>query len=224
MNSRDAILARVRRNLAESGVQPEPAPPIPLRTHDQSDGKSLVDLFSEQLELVAGVCHRVSSVEGAAEALRAIVADHHAVRLARTDDPMVIDLLERVVGTFEILPPESDREQLLQCDIGVSAARFGIAQHGTIVLPSGQADLDGERTRLVALLPKVHVAIIRASDLLGTVAEVLARLPELGDEDRPLPPTVTFATGPSRTADIEQKLVLGVHGPHAQHVILLEHT
>ena len=61
MNSRDAILARVRRNLAESGVQPEPAPPIPLRTHDQSDGKSLVDLFSEQLELVAGVCHRVSS-------------------------------------------------------------------------------------------------------------------------------------------------------------------
>ncbi|MCH2160812.1 MAG: lactate utilization protein [Phycisphaerales bacterium] len=222
MTSRDAILSRIRRNLAESSVESEPTGRIPLRTLESDDRESLVRMFAEQLELVNGVCHRTSSFEAAAEALRAILVDHHVRRIARSGEPMVIDLLERVVGTFELFTPESPRPQLLDCDLGLCTATLGIAEHGTIMMTSGQADLDEARVRLVSLVPKIHVAVLRAGDLVGTVAEALDRLTGMGDAERRLPPVATFATGPSRTADIEQQLVLGVHGPHSQHVILLE--
>lgn len=216
MTAREKILARIRattRAVSSSGDSPTP---LPLRTLSATDpSKSLAALFGERLEAVDGVCHRTSSAGAAIDALRAIIADGHARRVARTDDARIVEMLEGIVGTFEVETPASPRERLLACDVGISTAAMGIAEHGTIVLPTGGDPL-AERTRFVALLPKVHVAILKASDLRGTIHETLQSLGEL-------PPTVTFATGPSRTADIEQELVLGVHGPHAQHVIILEH-
>lgn len=223
MTARETVLQTIRANLAHSGAEPRPAGDLPLRTLATDDRETLARMFAEQLEQVKGVCHRASSLDAAAEALRAIVVDHHVRRIVRSGESTVIDLLERVVGAFEICTPESPRSDLLSCDLGVSSATLGIAEHGTIMMTSGQADLDGSRLRQVSLLPKIHVAIIRASDLVGTIAEALDRVAHLGDGHRPIPPAVTFATGPSRTADIEQQLVLGVHGPHSQHVILLEH-
>ena len=223
MTARNLILHTIRENLASSGARPQPTQDLALRTLPTNDRKVLVRMFAEQLELVKGVCHRASSLDAAAEALRAIVVDHQVRRIVRSSESTVIDLLERVVGAFEIHTPGSPRSDLLECDLGVSSATLGIAEHGTIMMSSGQADLDDSRVRQVSLLPKIHVAIIRASDLVGTIAEALDRVANLGDGDRPIPPAVTFATGPSRTADIEQQLVLGVHGPHSQHVILLEH-
>ena len=223
MTGRNLILQTIRENLATSGVHPRPAGDLPLRTLSTDDRETLVRMFAEQLELVKGVCHRASSLDAAAEALRAIVVDHHVKRIVRSGEPTVIDLLERVVGAFETHTPESPRSELLEGDLGVSSAALGIAEHGTIMMTSGQADLDEIRIREVSLLPKIHVAIIRASDLVGTMAEAIDRFSQLGDHQRPIPPAITFATGPSRTADIEQQLVLGVHGPHSQHVILLEH-
>jgi L-lactate dehydrogenase complex protein LldG len=123
-------------------------------------------------------------------------------------------MLEGIVGTFEVETPSSSRERLLESHVGLSSASMGIAEHGTIILPTGESP-SAERSRFIALLPKIHVAVLKASTLYGTIHEALRAM-------GPLPPTVTFVTGPSRTADIEQELVLGVHGPHAQHVILLE--
>ena len=223
MNSRETILERIRRNTATSGVAPSATEPSGLRHLQGADSEALLRLFTEQLERVAGTCHRTSSMPAAAEALRAIIEDHRAQRVARSDDPAVINLLEQVVGAFELFTPDSSREELLACEVGITTASIGIAEEGTIVLPSGHAELGRERTRLTALLPKVHVAVLRASDMVGTISEAIARVRSTGTNQRPLPPTVTFATGPSRTADIEQELVLGVHGPHSQHVILLEH-
>lgn len=223
MNSRDAILSRIRNNIALSGVEHVHTDPLPIRSLEVADRETLIRTFAEELEQVSGVCHRTTSTEAAADALRAIILDHQAKQVVRSNDPRVISLLERVVGTFKLATPDAPRELLLACDIGVSTAPIGVAEHGTIVLPSGDADLDRERTRNAALLPKIHVALLRASDIVGTIAEAIARIRATGTTERPIPPTVTFATGPSRTADIEQELVLGVHGPHSQHVIVLEH-
>ena len=98
-----------------------------------------------------------------------------------------------------------------------------MAEYGTILMTSGDAAGAGgsptERNRLAGLLPDTHLAILVASDLVSTWDEALEQV-----ADRPsLPPTVTFVTGPSRTADIELELVVGVHGPRRQHVVLLEH-
>jgi L-lactate dehydrogenase complex protein LldG len=124
-----------------------------------------------------------------------------------------------VAGGFELLDPDADRTRLLNADLGVTRAATGVAEYGTIVLPTGASPAT-ERSRLAALLPDAHVAIVAASDLVDTWDDALALMHGLPDGP---PPTVTFATGPSRTADIELELVLGVHGPRAQHVIVLEH-
>ena len=180
--------------------------------------------FQAALDRVQGVCHRVTSDAGAADALQAVIADLGVRRVVRSDDSLVIEILERVIGGFELLPPNVDRARLLECGLGVSRATIGVVEYGTIVLTSGDmAGVSGsptERQRLVSLLPATHVAILASSDLVETWDAALASLRSASGD---LPPTATFATGPSRTADIELELVLGVHGPKNQHVILLEH-
>ncbi|MCH2133531.1 MAG: LUD domain-containing protein [Phycisphaerales bacterium] len=221
MTTREDILARIRGHIDASGVSPRPTEPVAVRTLGNVTQDDLVEEFAQQLEGVAGCCHRVGTLDEAVTVLAKIIAESGEGMLARSSETRVIDLVEQAAGAWEVATEQSPREVLLDCAIGVTTASWGIAEHGTIVMPSGDADLDRERTRLVALLPLVHVAILRASDLVGTISEAIARVSSHGVGDRPLPPTVTFATGPSRTADIQQELVLGVHGPHAQHVILL---
>lgn len=104
------------------------------------------------------------------------------------------------------------REQLFAADAGVSNAQWGIAETGTLVLESSQ-----EKHRLVSLVPPLHIAVLPASRIVGTMAEALQRLgPAISSH------VVTFITGPSRTGDIELTLVLGVHGPHTLHVIVVD--
>ena len=166
----------------------------------------------------------MTSDEGASEALLAILRDRGASIVVRSDDELVVDILEGVAGGFRLAGPDAPRATLLAAELGVTRASLGIVEYGTIVLASG--DQNGkarqmtERNRFAALLPEAHAAIIFATELVETWDDALAR--SRGSDGLP-PPTLTFATGPSRTADIELELVLGVHGPRSQHVILLEH-
>jgi L-lactate dehydrogenase complex protein LldG len=81
-------------------------------------------------------------------------------------------------------------------------------------------DSAAERHRLVSLVPPVHIAIISASKIRETLGEVLALLRSAGE----ISPAVTFITGPSRTADIELTLAIGVHGPQELYVIVDQST
>ncbi|MEC8320636.1 MAG: lactate utilization protein [Planctomycetota bacterium] len=201
---------------------PNPGSSVPSATPDPGER---IERFARALERVQGVCHRATTDAGAAEALRSIIRDRDATRVVRSDDDSVITMLESVAGGFQLDGPDADRRVMLEADLGVSRASHGVAEYGTIVLPTGDAaGVHGratERHRLVALLPEAHVAVLAASDLVDTWDQAMLEsvLP-----DGELPPTITFATGPSRTADIELELVLGVHGPRAQHVVLLEHV
>jgi L-lactate dehydrogenase complex protein LldG len=79
-------------------------------------------------------------------------------------------------------------------------------------------DSSVERNRLVSLVPPVHIAILDASRIYASLAETLAGLQSRGE----LSPAITFITGPSRTADIELTLAIGVHGPQELYVIINE--
>lgn len=232
--SRDVVLGAVRAALATAarsattGPHPEPpaiaAPTTVDETVDPSVAdedlvRTRIDRFAAALERVQGACHRCTSDEGAMEAIRAIVRDRRVRRVVRSDDPLVRSILEGVTGGFELLSPDADRASMLAADLGVTRAAVGVAEYGTIVLPTGAAP-DTERSRLAALLPDAHVAIVAASDLVERWDDALQAMRTRFDGP---PPTLTFATGPSRTADIELELVLGVHGPRAQHVVVLEH-
>jgi L-lactate dehydrogenase complex protein LldG len=93
---------------------------------------------------------------------------------------------------------------------GVSTAIFGLADTGSVVLAAAP---DEPRAR--SLLPDVHVTLLREDLILPGLDELFAAL---GDD---LPSALAIVTGPSRSADIEQKLAVGVHGPGEVHVVLL---
>ena len=92
---------------------------------------------------------------------------------------------------------------------GISRAAYGVASTGSVVLASSP---DEPRSR--HLLPEVHVSLLREDALVADLAELVAAL---GGR---LPSALAIVTGPSRSADIEQRLVVGVHGPREVHVVL----
>ena len=122
----------------------------------------------------------------------AFAAEASGARVHRGADPA-----EVVAGR----PPE---------EVGVSRAAYGLADTGSVVLLAAP---DEPRSR--SLLPPVHVAVLAVDDLLPGLPELFA---ELGPD---LPSSVAIVTGPSRSADIEQQLTIGVHGPGEVHVVLV---
>jgi len=156
-------------------------------------------LFKENVESVAGHCVITTDVT---DVLRQIITDLGAQRIAISDAPEL--------AGFGVVPDASD---LFSFEVGITRAQAGIAETGTLVL-----DSSCERNRLVSVVPPVHIAILRASRIYATLADVLAMLQSAPE----LSPTITFITGPSRTADIELTLTIGVHGPQELYVIIDE--
>ena len=93
---------------------------------------------------------------------------------------------------------------------GLSHAVYGLAETGSVVLAAAP-----EEPRARSLLPEVHVSLLHEDRILPGLAELFAALG--GD----LPSSLAIVTGPSRSADIEQRLTVGVHGPREVHVVLL---
>ena len=149
----------------------------------------MIERFKESVESVAGHCVVTTDVT---DTLNQILADLNAKRIA----------------TSENAP---NAHEIFGFEVGISSAQAGIAETGTLVLDSAY-----ERHRLVSLVPPVHIAIIKASAIVETLAEALALL----RKDKEISPAITFITGPSRTADIELTLAIGVHGPQQLYVIV----
>jgi L-lactate utilization protein LutC len=112
------------------------------------------------------------------------------------------------VATTDAPPSTKD---LFSFDVGITTAQAAIAETGTLVLDSAV-----EHNRLISLVPPVHIALLDASRIYATLGETLAMLQSGGE----VSPAITFITGPSRTADIELTLAIGVHGPQELYVII----
>jgi L-lactate utilization protein LutC len=195
MNSREAILGSIRSHLAAS----PPADPVqPVFLPEQTPlTTSVVDAFKQNVEAVDGHCVVVQTEQ---ELIR--ILKNFSGRIAISDLP----LLKRL----EITPSDNN---IFEIDIGITTAQAAIAETGTLVLDSSR-----ERNRLISLVPTVHIAIVDASSIFHTLGEALAFIRQDGN----ISPAVTFITGPSRTADIELTLAIGVHGPQELYVIVNE--
>jgi L-lactate dehydrogenase complex protein LldG len=110
----------------------------------------------------------------------------------------------------------SDNPSSRRYTIGISWAAFAIAETGAIV-----EFATDDSMRLVTSLPLVHISLLRASDVVATLKEAAAPIRDFYNENF-LNATVSFISGPSRTADIEMRLILGVHGPAETHVIIVK--
>jgi L-lactate dehydrogenase complex protein LldG len=100
--------------------------------------------------------------------------------------------------------------------VGVSAAFAGIAESGTLALCSGP-----DNPTTINFLPDNHVAIVFARDIVGDYESVWRKLRERYGKGA-MPRTLNLITGPSRSADIEQTLLLGAHGPRRLHIVIVK--
>jgi len=105
------------------------------------------------------------------------------------------------------------REACAVADIGITSADYALAATGTLVMLASPRE-----ARLISLLPPVHIAVIPRSRILANLDELLSVLPKPAEQTS----SMVLITGPSRTADIEQILVRGVHGPGEIYAVVVE--
>ena len=109
---------------------------------------------------------------------------------------------------MEIVSPQADKHLVAECELGVTGADAALPETGTLLLRSSP-----DRPRVVSLLPRVHLAIFTAAALRADLHQAFAEAKDAGYS--------VLVTGPSRTADIELTLTLGVHGPKALYAWVL---
>lgn len=110
-----------------------------------------------------------------------------------------------------LLDPGDGDEAVFSADVGITGVAAAVAETGSLVCASGPRQWRG-----LSLIPPVHVAIVRADQIVPDLLDVLAT------QDPDLPAALTLISGPSKTADIEGILITGVHGPGDVHVVVTE--
>ncbi|MDA4122843.1 MAG: lactate utilization protein [Thaumarchaeota archaeon] len=104
-----------------------------------------------------------------------------------------------------------------KADVGVTWASYGAARQGCII----EVAYD-DAIKLASSLPRVHVALLSSRDVLPELPLAVAKVAALLRDEGAKKPVISIISGPSKTADIEMRLVYGVHGPHALHVVVLD--
>jgi L-lactate dehydrogenase complex protein LldG len=210
-SARDDILARVRAALRDVPAD-EPADAEPPRDYETGSRLSGEELTTRFCERVADYRANVVRTEEAVipVAIREALAAHGARRIAVPPD-LPAEWLGEVPEAVADDPPLSPRD-LDGLDGVLTGSALAIAETGTIVLDGGA--LQGRRA--LSLVPDLHVCVVRADRIVGSVPEAIEALSAGAREGRPL----TFISGPSATSDIELRRVEGVHGPRRLEVIV----
>lgn len=213
MNAREQILADICQAL-QRPTETSPAPlPTTARVAPRVLGDSRVEmemLFGEITKL-GGVTRRLSIGE-LDDALRDLVQTQQVRRATcwQTPDLAAWQIETRLARLgVQLVSSHADKYELAECDLGVTGVDFAFPETGTLMLRSSP-----EKPRAVSLLPRVHLALMSPTALCAEPSEAFARVRGEG--------YWVFVTGPSRTADIELTVTIGVHGPQALYVWAVE--
>ncbi len=210
---RDHILHKVRTALGRSvGQPPEMLPEPDLRIPDIGIGDR-IEQFCRQLEALAGKTAVVNSPGEAAEYVAGVLGGRDGVA---SNAPFLDSCgITQIAGVHSGFTDGSQlREACATMPVGITSADWALADTGTLVM------LASSEARLLSLLPPAHVAVIPATCILTGLDELFTVVPDPAS----LTSSMVLITGPSRTADIEQILVRGVHGPGEIHVVIVAAT
>lgn len=209
MTSRDDILARIRAGRSEALPHPGPGP-TPKR--GQVSGAERKALFVKMAQQALASVDEASSRAEVPGLVKNFLSQHNLPAEARlAPDPRITDLdwaaqplLSTSIGGTDGSHP-----------ISVTGAFAGIAETGTLALTSGAPS-----PTLLNFLPETHIVVVDAKDLAGTYEELWAKLKAQHGET--MPRTLNLVTGPSRSGDIEQTILMGAHGPKRLHIIVVD--
>jgi len=194
--SREKVLERLR----EARLPPLPLPEVPASPVQFED---LPARFAQSVVDVAGSCIRVAGLAEAAAAVRALPVAQSARQ--------IVSLLPEVVSGTLAIDSVDDPHVLEGVDLAVVPGEFGVAENGAVWL----TDAVLKQRRAVLFVTQHLVLVVPARELVHTLHEAYGRI-LLG-----APGFGLFIAGPSKTADIEQALVIGAHGARSTTVVLV---
>lgn len=185
-----------------------------------------VDELARVAMLRGWTVHRASGVEDAVGYVYQLAQKLEARRVVRSvqevfDDVPIDDALSSLGATVQVMSREDESDGVFNpadADLGVTGVDYAIAETGTaVILPRRGV------SRVTSLLPPVHVALVKPSQTLEGLDDLyLIRRAAYLRDGVGAGSYMNFITGPSRTADIEQTLVIGAHGPRETHMVILD--
>lgn len=234
MSDAKETLERIRKALGREGSEAPVAPPLPASSVEGAmppiAPEALLPKFEEELQKVGGCPHRAATADELAKLLSEIVGGSGASSggVVLTRNPLLARLgLEEKLRDWgfstslwkatEGADSVPYRQACFAAPVGISGVDWALAETGSLVLTSAT-----EGSQLATLAPPTHVALYRRAQLLESLDDVLERLSPGRREGASAGRSVVFVTGVSRTADIEQILIKGVHGPRVLHAVLVE--
>ena len=234
----ERFIESVRQTLGRSGGEPDhPYPPLreDVASIEERARKTLQRLDSERDRLVAELArvgelrgwkvYMADNGEAALDYIHRLCQETAAKLVVRSDQDVfhqapVDNMLEGLGAKVQVMArghQSAGSFDPTTADMGITGVDYAIAETGTVVLLPRQGV-----SRLVSLLPPVHVALVRRREVLENLDDLyLLRRLEYHRKGGNFGTYMNFITGPSRTADIEQTLVIGAHGPRETHMIIL---
>jgi L-lactate utilization protein LutB len=192
---------------------------------------ALLDKLAKMARLGGWNLYRAPGPEEAIEYLCTLASSLGVRRVVRADQEVFrsalggpvdaalrnLGLTVTVAAQGEGLSRESLRQEIIEAGLGITGADYAVAETGSVVIVPRKG-----LSRLVSLVPPVHLALVRPQDVVETLDDLFSlRRLEYYRNGGDMGSYLNFITGPSRTADIEQTLVVGVHGPKEVHLVLL---
>ncbi|MFL5169445.1 MAG: lactate utilization protein C [Microvirga sp.] len=220
--ARTDIFSSIRRSLAVKGDERtrlqivaerlDRAPKGVIPARGQVSGEALVEVFRAQAEAALATVRVVDSVAEVPRAVAEFLRDHNLPATLRMGDDPRLKAMPWGETALEMSQGRSDGGDLN----AVSHALAGVAESGTAVMVSGP-----ENPSTLNFLPDNHIVVVAAKDIAGDYERVFAKLRATYGKGQ-MPRTVNFITGPSRSGDIEQTLLLGAHGPRRLHLVVVK--
>lgn len=200
-----------RPRITEKPVQPVRGVPEFWKSYELTADEQ-IELFMKNWQGMGGEAKRFATKEELAAHITEIATSMSARNMIRANDPLLEELgIDERLSKVEMTVWKKDNpanllEKAAGADIGITVVDFAIAHTGTVVVTSSP-----DKGRSISLLPTAFMAIIRAEDIRTRMGEVMTEIHKWNGNR--MPAGIHFITGPSRSADIENDLTIGVHGP-----------
>ena len=176
--------------------------------------------FQAEVERVGGIVQVVTDLQVVGFSIAGVAKARGITRCQAAEPDLARDLnLERALAEAGIeLVTGPAPESIPGTGIGITRAALGVAETGSVLIHLDEVD-----GHLLSMLPEIHVALLHQDALVDSLEEglLLTRYLVLKSQARGLPSYLSWVTGPSRTADIERVLTIGVHGPKELYIFLL---
>ncbi len=205
------VIENIRRSLGRTAQAPlSPRPAISASRLPESSTHE-TELLLNEIKKLSGVGQSVTASDIDAT-LKALVVEQKIRKATVWETPRLRALgITEILNALgvELISPNADKHAMASCDLGITEADYLLPETGTLVLTAS-----AEKPRAVSLLPRIHLAVVRPEMLRADMHQVFAESKECH--------YLVFITGPSRTADIELTVTLGVHGPKNLFVWMVE--